>query len=252
MFKIAKKKSEPLEANSDASDDLDPVIMSEAKKKIMLDLSFVQTKIACACGFNHTITLSNDGTAYSFGRNKEGQLGLGHNNDVSIPTPIPNLPQISLISCGGFFTVFVDHEGFIWSFGGNNAVQLGTGNTTKYNVPQKLLNIPPVVSVDCGFQYTLIITNDSNLWSWGNNGCKQLCHGDTNNRSKPQKTSFSNISKISAGNHHSLFQNHKGEIFACGYNGNGECGLGHFNEYQATPSLIPNLPSNIDTVIKPT
>ena len=103
--------------------------------------------MACVCGFEHTITLSDDGTAHSFGRNKEGQLGLGHNNDALLPTPLPNLPKINTVSCGSFFTVCVDHEGFIWSFGKNNYGQLGTGNTRNYNVPQKLLNIPPVLSV---------------------------------------------------------------------------------------------------------
>ena len=153
-----RKKYEPSEANSD---DLDS-IMSESRKKIqklshsntidrdstesksaekmkseMVEVRVVQTKMACVCGFWHTITLSNDGTVHSFGRNDYGTLGLGHNNDVSLPTPIPNLPKINLISCGGIFTVFVDHEGFIWSFGENNYGQLGTGNTTNFNVPQK-------------------------------------------------------------------------------------------------------------------
>ena len=66
-----RKKSEPSEANSDASDDLDSVILSEARKKIrklthsntidgkstdekmkseMVEVSFVQTKMGCACG----------------------------------------------------------------------------------------------------------------------------------------------------------------------------------------------------------
>ena len=45
--------------------------------------------------------------------------------------------------------------------------------------------------------------------------------------------------------HHSLFQNDKGEIFACGENYRGACGLGHFRSPQITPSLIPNAPENI-------
>ena len=81
-----------------------------------------------SCGALHTITLSNDGTLHSIGGNEDGQLGFGHNNDVSLPTPIPNLPKIKLKSCGGHFTVCVDHEGFIWSFGENDCGQLGTGN----------------------------------------------------------------------------------------------------------------------------
>ena len=202
-------------------------------------------QVNVCCGTYHTITVSNDGTLHSFGKNSEGQLGLGHNNHVSLPTPIPNLPKISLISCGSHFTVCVDREGFMWSFGFNHHGQLGTGNTTNFNVPQKILSIPPVLSVDCGSEHTLIITNDTDLWSCGRNYFGQLCLGDMEDRSKPQKTPFSNISKISTGIYHSLFQNDQGEIFSCGCNKFGQCGLGHFNDVQITPSLILSAPSNI-------
>ena len=201
--------------------------------------------MACASGQHHTITLSEDGSAHSFGRNNEGELGLGHNKNVSLPTPIPNLPKINMVSCGAYFTVCVDYEGFVWSFGSNDDGQLGTGNNRNFNVPQKVLDIPPVLSIACGFEHTLIITNNSELWSCGRNDCGQLCHGDTEDRSMPQKTSFSNIAKISTGCDHSLFQNNKGEIFSCGSNLWGQCGLGHFNESQITPSLILNTPPNI-------
>ena len=201
--------------------------------------------MACVCGQFQTITLSDDGTVHAFGRNNRGELGLGHNQHILLPTPIPNLPKISQISCGGFFTVCVDLEGFIWSFGDNSFGQLGTGNKTNFNVPQKVQDIPPVLSVSCGSYHTLIITNDDNLWSCGRNTKGQLCHGDTKDRSKPQKTPFSNISKILTGFDFSLFQNDKGEIFACGFNQQGQCGLGHFDHPQITPSLVPNLPSNI-------
>ena len=91
---------------------------------------------AC-CGTYHTITLSNDGTLHSFGYNGNGQLGLGHNNNVSLPSHIPTLPKIKQVSCGAHFTVCVDYEGFIWSFGYNNYGQLGIGNTTITYLPQK-------------------------------------------------------------------------------------------------------------------
>ena len=179
--------------------------VEKLKGELMLHSSFVQLETTCACGKYHTITLSDDGTAYSFGKNGEGELGLGGNYCVSVPTPIPNLPKINMVSCGAFFTVCVDYEGFVWSFGLNTFGELGTGNTTNLNVPQKIEDIPPVLSVSCGYSHTLIITNDHDLWSWGVNSDGQLCHGDTEWRSKPQKTSFSNISKTSAGCDHSLF-----------------------------------------------
>ena len=202
--------------------------------------------MAACCGAYHTITLSSDGTLHSFGQNDQGQIGLGHNKNVSLPTPIPNLPKMSQVSCGMYFTVCVDCEGGMWSFGENRDGQLGIGrNTLNFNVPQKIEDIPLVLSVSCGAHHTLIITTDSNLWSCGNNSAGQLCLENKESQIKPQKTSFSNISNISCGNYHSLFQNEKGEIFACGYNQRGECGLGHFNSPQITPSLILNLPPNI-------
>ena len=42
-----------------------------------------------------------------------------------------------------------------------------------------------------------------------------------------------------------MFQNNKEEIFGCGNNEEGQCGLGHFNHPQIKPSLIPNTPQNI-------
>ena len=133
----------------------------------------------------------------------------------------------------------------MWSFGFNNYGQLGTGDKTNFNVPQKILDIPPVLSVSCGNEYTLIITKDSNLWSCGNNNFGQLWLGNRNSQLKPQKTSFSNISAISTGYSHSIYQNDLGEIFSCGYNKFGQCGLGHFDSNLITPSLILDALSNI-------
>ena len=200
----------------------------------------------CSCGYEHTVVVSNDGEVHSFGRNNNGQLGLGHNNNVSLPRPIPNLPKIMEISCGYQFTVCIDKEGGLWSFGNNSNGQLGAGNTTNYNIPQKIKHIPPVMAVSCGANHALIITNDSNLWSCGKNDFGQLCLGNTGgNQSKYQQTSFQQISKISAGAYHSLFQNNKGEIFGCGRNSEGQVGLGHFNSPQRKVTLVPNLPLNI-------
>ena len=202
--------------------------------------------LLCARGYEHTVVVSNDGEVHSFGRNSNGQLGLGHNNNVSLPTPIPNLPKIMEISCGEYFTVCIDKQGELWSFGSNSNGQLGTGNTTSYNIPQKIKHIPLVRAVSCGTQHVLIITNDSNLWSCGRNDQGQLCLGNKAvNQSKYQQTSFEQISKISAGAFHSLFQNNKGEIFGCGQNCEGQVGLGHFNDPQIKVTPIPNLPLNI-------
>ena len=205
----------------------------------------------CSIGEFHTITLSDGGVVHSFGSNYSGQLGLNleyTNNYVFIPTPIPSLPKIKQIACGWSFTACVDEDGFLWVFGRNKDERygkFGTGNKTEFNVPQQIQNIPPVQSVACGASHALIITNDSNLWSCGDNYYGQLCLGNQERQLTFKQTSFSNISKISVGGFHSLFQDIKGDICGCGYNDSGELGLGHFDNPQIAPILISNLPSNI-------
>ena len=203
----------------------------------------------CVGGEYHTITLSDDGVVYSFGVNMRGELGLGHNDDVSVPSPNPYLPKINQVACGPNFTVCIDFEGFLWSFGKNNEGQLGTGNTKNINIPQKIRQIPPVYSVACGNEHTLIITNDSDLWACGSNKFGQLCLGKQwDQTTRFQKTSFSDISRISTGFSFSLFENNKGEIYLSGtYDYRfGSSELANLRRNRKTiPTCIPNLPSNI-------
>ena len=198
----------------------------------------------CATGECHTICISDDGIAYSFGDNYYGQLGLNEQNCISqqVPTPIPNLPKMKHVSCGEYFAVLIDHENYLWSFGYNTAGQLATGNTGS-QTPQKIDNIPPVLSAFCGAAHTLVITDNFDLYSCGWNDCGQLCHGDLKNRSTLENTQFSNVIRIGAGYQHSIFQKDDGEVYSCGGNLFGELGLGN-KTIPPKPCIIPNL-SNI-------
>ena len=200
----------------------------------------------CCTGFSHTVTISDDGTVFAFGHNNYGQLGLGHNDEISEPSRIPNLPKIKQVSCGCESTFCVDYDGYIWSFGYNGEGNpLGTGDSKHCFHPQKMLDLPPVNIISSGYTHVLILTMDDDLWSVGNNRFGQLCLGNTISEPKPKQTSFSNILKISTGRHHSLFQNFEGEIFGCGDNDYGQLGLGHTNPDVVRPSLIRNQPPNI-------
>ena len=195
--------------------------------------------MSAATGWYHTICLSDNGEVFAFGKNEYGQLGLGHMKDVPIPTKIPTLRDIKLVSCGYFFTACVDYEGFMWIFGQNTSSQLGT--TKECNTPQKILDIPPVQSIACGGYFILIITDDKTLWSVGRNEYGQLALEHKHNQSKFQKTSYTNIEKIAAGYYHALFQNEKEEIFSFGYNGHGELGQGHFVSNSTDPDVYKPL-----------
>jgi hypothetical protein len=49
-----------------------------------------------ACGNNHTVILKNNGDVYVFGRNKNGQLGLGHYKNQNVPQLL--MSNVSLIA----------------------------------------------------------------------------------------------------------------------------------------------------------
>ena len=186
----------------------------------------------CAIGESHSITVSNEGIAYSFGYNRNGELGYEMVN-VLKPTVIPNLPKIEMVSCGGYFTALVDYEGFMWTFGDNSFGQLGTGNTAGCSkVPQKITNIPPVRSISCGGYHTLLITNDDILWSMGRNDTGQLFLKHSNSISKPCQTSYANVARICAGGYHSFFQTNDLEIFGCGNNQFGQLGCTEVKKFE--------------------
>ena len=202
--------------------------------------------MACTSGPSHTITLSDEGFVYSFGKKNYNRIyiGRGNENYALLPTRVPDLPKIKQVACGKGFTVCVDVRGFLWSFGQNTSGQRGTGSIFYSDTPKKILSIPPVVSVSCGSHHSLIITNDSDLWSCGNNDWGQLCLGNKEFQFTFKQTSFTNISRISLGNNHSLFQTNEGEIYGCGSNINKQLGSACLSNTIA-PFIISNLPSNI-------
>lgn len=46
---------------------------------------------AVACGDAHTLVVTDDGALYSFGRNQNGQLGLGTTEDAFAPRRVEAL-----------------------------------------------------------------------------------------------------------------------------------------------------------------
>lgn len=59
------------------------------------------------------------GFVYSFGKNKDGELGLGHNKNAMLPAPIKGLKdkKIVQISCGGQHTAVVTEDGQLYVCG---------------------------------------------------------------------------------------------------------------------------------------
>lgn len=81
-----------------------------------------------ACGTYHNIAVDIFGTAYTWGDNYNGQLGLGDNRDRLTPTILPEFHNIAQVTCGSNFTIIITIDGEMYTWGNNISSQLGLGH----------------------------------------------------------------------------------------------------------------------------
>ena len=179
----------------------------------------------------HTLILKNDNTLWACGYNNEGQLGLGENGNIKTTfTQITaNTDNIKSIYCGANHTFILKNDGTLWACGYNGYGQLGLGDTNdRYAFTQVTANTSDIKSVYCGGPYTFVLKNDSTLWSCGYNASGQLGLGDTNNRTIFTQLAINanGIKSVYCGYDHTLILKDNGTLWACGYNGEYELGLG--------------------------
>jgi len=101
-------------------------------------------------------------------------------------------------------------------------------------------------NVSAGADFTLALANDGNLYAWGHNDSGQLGLGYrfvfTNT---PQKVALpagkSGWGAIAAGQWHTLATTSDGQLYAWGYNGSGQLGLGDTSPSRFSPTPVPNL-----------
>ena len=79
-----------------------------------------------ASGLHHTVFVTSAGLVYSCGLNNYGQLGQGNTTNLTTPTAISTLSNISFCYCGAFNTFFLDSTGKLYTCGYNYNTEVGT------------------------------------------------------------------------------------------------------------------------------
>lgn len=135
-----------------------------------------------ACGWRHTVAVSDTGSLYTYGWSKYGQLGHGDYEDHLVPHQVAALKghRIFQVSGGWRHTMALDDEGKLFGWGWNKFGQVGVANNDDHNSPQ-LVKIPVserITQVSCGWRHTVAITEKDNVFSWGRGTSGQLGHGD--------------------------------------------------------------------------
>ncbi len=156
--------------------------------------------IAIASGREFSVALRDDGTVWTWGRNFEGQLGIGtwgagtHRNSpaqvVDPSDPSGYLTGVAAIAAGEKYTLAVKSNGTLWAWGENNRGQLGDGTTTSNNIPVQVIDLTGVVAAAGGNMFSLAAKQDGTVWAWGGNWAGQLGDGTTEERLTPVLTAF--------------------------------------------------------------
>lgn len=198
-------------------------------------------------GLPYTIyAVEADGSFWVWGWNAYGQLGLGDTTlrstpilNATINNAVKGLPTTGYTtagngSTGSGFVLLAD--GSIWGAGYNGHGQLGQGDTAQRNSFTQISHPDTFIDIfaSCGRYCTIGALNDQGeVYFWGYNGYGQLGTGNTTQQTTPFKPNApfqGNVTKakIAGGSSYigSIVQAGN-ELWAAGYNGNGNLGFGN-------------------------
>jgi alpha-tubulin suppressor-like RCC1 family protein len=113
----------------------DPV---PAPRQVGTDTDWVEVSIDAFS----TCAIKTGGSLWCWGRNAEGQLGVGDATDRYTPTDVAPQSQWKQTSVGRFHACATEADGTVDCMGENSNGQLGLGDTTRRNVPTPVL-LPP-------------------------------------------------------------------------------------------------------------
>ena len=180
-------------------------------------------------GGTHTVALRTGGTAWSWGSNVGGTLGIctagtpGRSSPMSVVGGFSDWCQAS---AGTNHSVAVRSSGSAWSWGCNSLGRLGDNTTTDRSSPVSVVGgFSDWCQVSAGGLHSVAVRTSGSAWSWGRNNYGQLGDNTTTSRSSPVSVvgGFSDWCQVSASGHTVAIRT-SGSAWAWGYNGVGRLG----------------------------
>ncbi|KAK1419253.1 hypothetical protein QVD17_28417 [Tagetes erecta] len=186
-----------------------------------------------ACGDSHCLAVTMEGEVQSWGRNQNGQLGLGTSEDSLVPQKIEAFQGINvkMVAAGAEHTVAITEDGELYGWGWGRYGNLGLGDRKDRNIPEKasIISGEKMVLVACGWRHTISVSSSGDLYTFGWSKYGQLGHGDFKDHLIPHKLQALHghlISQISGGWRHTMALTSEGKLYGWGWNKFGQVGVG--------------------------
>jgi alpha-tubulin suppressor-like RCC1 family protein/tRNA A-37 threonylcarbamoyl transferase component Bud32 len=174
-----------------------PILNQYFNNEFVIDIS---------CGAGHSLVLTNCGEVYAWGWNRDGQIGIGCNDNQLIPIKVKgfNNARVVMISCGACHSMALTECGHVYSWGYNYSGQLGIGNTVHSNEPKFVAVIDEnkcnvfIEKISCGSAHSLLLSSDGYIYVFGRNKYGELGNQKEENELSPYRikieTKFIDIS----------------------------------------------------------
>jgi alpha-tubulin suppressor-like RCC1 family protein len=200
-------------------------------------------------GNQHALYLADDGTVWAWGRNSEGQLGLGDMTPRLEPVQVPGLTNIVQVSAGLYHSMALKADGTVYAWGYNYYGQVGNGGSgTSVGVTSPYaLSLSNVKQIAAGGYHCLALLTDGTARGWGLNLYGEVGNGSSVTTSPYAVTSPATVStsvkfrSICGGGLHSLAIRDDGTAWAWGYDGYGELGNDSSLISQSSPVQVSGL-----------
>ncbi|KAH9668663.1 Ultraviolet-B receptor UVR8 [Citrus sinensis] len=180
-----------------------------------------------ACGDSHCLAVTVEGEVQSWGRNQNGQLGLGTTEDSLVPQKLQAFEGVSIkmVAAGAEHSVAVAEDGELYGWGWGRYGNLGLGDRNDRLIPEKVATVDlqreKMVMVACGWRHTISVSSSGRLYSYGWSKYGQLGHGDFKDHLVPcqlEALRESFISQISGGWRHTMALTSDGKLYGWGWN----------------------------------
>jgi alpha-tubulin suppressor-like RCC1 family protein len=191
--------------------------------------------VSCNSSDGNAYAIKTDGTFWSWGDNKYGQLGLGNITNYSSPKQVGALTNWLNVAAGSYCVLAVKTDGTLWTWGAGFDGRLGTGNTTSRSSPVQIGALTNWTYINAGWDASsMAIKTDGTLWGWGKNDGGQLGLGNTTAYSSPKQVGALNTwATISGAPQSSFATKTDGTLWAWGDNSSGRLGLGNTTGYSS-------------------